>query len=155
MGIGVAGDEICAVGSLDSDQHPANHSLSRSRQAGRPPRQLTTKTHRPNNFPFAGELDRQHHAADFILRWLPTEAIPQGPCIVAESNSFASAAYISLQPPDGVGSYCPLTIPFMGYYGRADRRSAAYNQLGPPLVSLHEFNHKGAGYARHRLDYPR
>jgi hypothetical protein len=36
-----------------------------------------------------------------------------------------------------------------------------HNQLigGPPripgLVGLHEFNHKGAGYARHRLDYAR
>ena len=30
---------------------------------------------------------------------------------------------------------------------------------GPPripgLVGLHELNHKGAAYARHRLDYPR
>lgn len=25
----------------------------------------------------------------------------------------------------------------------------------PSLVGLHEFNHEGAGYARHRLDDPR
>ncbi len=39
---------------------------------------------------------------------------------------------------------------------RIDRRSVAYHQpIGLPLVSLHEFNHKSAGYARHGLDYPR